>query len=351
MGVVRKIIAKAININSWFWIIALSFLILAIYMATTPAFAVERSDIDSNKNEIKTLEDNNITLKENAQTKRDEIVEQEDIISTLKDTLREVKRLAGDSWDAVLDIRGAEDNLNDGIDSMNSMRNELLSILNEQSDNTRKILQLKDQISNDERSIKTKVILDDLTKLIGVDISKSCETMLKNNFTSSCVGYDLLRQLDSSNESISGGWIVEDGYTKRDVSVLEKSWRWYDTDDNIRIIVDPPTGMTERIKMITLTNNFDTYFTPSDMKLENNTRTWHEGRYVDKCRTAIIDVNNWLMLLPDTIHYLRTNCEVTGYDELKSENMTLSNIDITTSPNYQAELKLIADKERCKVKC
>ena len=175
--------------------------------------------------------------------------------------------------------------------------------------------------------------------------------MLKNNFTSSCVGYDLLRQLDSSNEDISGGWIVEDGYTKRDVSVLEKSWRWYDTDDNIRIIVDPPTGMTERIKMITLTNNFDTYFTPSDMKLENNTRTWHEGRYVDKCRTAIIDVNNWLMLLPDTIHYLRTNCEVTGYDELKSENMTLSNIDITTSPNYQAELKLIADKERCKVKC
>ncbi len=320
-------------------------------MATTPAFAVERSDIDSNKNEIKTLEDNNITLKENAQTKRDEIVEQEDIISTLKDTLREVKRLAGDSWDAVLDIRGAEDNLNDGIDSMNSMRNELLSILNEQSDNTRKILQLKDQISNDERSIKTKIILDDLTKLIGIDISRSCQTMLKNNFTSSCVGYNLLRQLDSSNESISGGWIVEDGYTKRDVSVLENSWRWYDLSDDIRIIVDPPTGMTERIKMITLTDNFDTYFTITDMKLENNTRTWHEGRYVDKCRTAIIDVNNWLMLLPDTIHYLRTNCEVTGYDELKSENMTLSNIDITTSPNYQAELKLIADKERCKVKC
>ena len=184
MGVVRKIIAKAININSWFWIIALSFLILAIYMATTPAFAVERSDIDSNKNEINTLEDNNETLKIDAQTKRDEIVEQEGIISTLKDTLREVKRLAGDSWDAVLDIRGAEDNLNDGIDSMNSMRNELLSILNEQSDNTRKILQLKDQISNDERSIKTKVILDDLTKLIGIDISRSCQTMLKNNFTS-----------------------------------------------------------------------------------------------------------------------------------------------------------------------
>jgi len=109
--------------------------------------------------------------------------------------------------------------------------------------------------------------------------------------------------------------------------------------------------MAERMRLITVTNNFDIYFTPEDLKMDNNVRTWHEGRYIDSCYHGIITSEDWQFLLPDSIHYLRTDCKVTQYDELKIELIDYTNIDITTSPNWQYEQWLKSIKESCKELC
>ena len=128
-----------------------------------------------------------------------------------------------------------------------------------------------------------------------------------------------LRSLDSSNKDVSGHFIEIDGDMRRELPKLAESWRWYDNDDSIRIIVDPPNGMADKIKMITLTNNMDVYFTNDDMVLSNYTMTYNQDRFVENCRTAVINAEKWQSLLPDTIHYLRSGCTITAFDEVKTE--------------------------------
>jgi hypothetical protein len=87
--------------------------------------------------------------------------------------------------------------------------------------------------------------------------------------------------------------------------------------------------------MITIENNFQTYFVPDiDNKLHNNTRTYHELRWTEGCHNAQISVINWTSILPDTIHYLRTGCTVTGFDEMKFENRTDSEWNPEDSPGW-----------------
>lgn len=349
----RSLIKRIIGINhiDWYLIFVLSGILFVTWVIFNPAFAVERNTITDIKNEITNLENQIENLEIDADKKREQIINQEKIIDDFKEFLREVKRQAGNSWDAVLEITNAETNVNNSINSLDSMKNDLLNILNKQSEYLMEIDLLEDKLANSERIIRMKANTPDYVKLIGIDISKTCETLLKNNIETTCPGYDLLRQLDSSNTVVSGDWINPDGFVKRDTSPYENSWRWYDHDKQIRIIVDPPLGMSDRIKMITITNNFNVYFTPDDLKMDNNTRKWHEGRYVDACKNAVVSSDSWKKWLPDTIHYLRTNCQITGLEELQIEIIEKTEIDITTSPNYQYEQWMINAKEECKDKC
>ena len=154
-----------------------------------------------------------------------------------------------------------------------------------------------------------------MTKLIGVKLSQSCTTMIKNNITNNCPTYEELAQLDTSNTRFSGEFGYEDGWYHRLDSPFKNGFESYKYDPTIRIIVDPPSNHQSRIKMITIENNFGTFIeAPEDNKVYDNTVTVHERRDVKGCRTAQISTDGWEELLPDTLYYLRNGCTSTNFD-------------------------------------
>lgn len=255
------------------------------------------------------------------------------------DYLAQQKELSSKSWDALLSVEPAEQGVIDARQNYKDSRSELFVLLRERSDQIKLQKELDNQLVV-EKTIQTiQNSTANLVRLIGIDLSKSCE------ISENCLNYSDLIYLDSSNQRISGKFIEVDGDIRRDKSPMEDSWRWYDMDNKTRIIVDPPSGMSDRIKMVTITNNLGVYFLGDDMNLSNYTRTFHLDRYVDNCRTAII--KNDLNLLDDTINYLRTGCSITSFNNTGFETLIPTLYDPRTSPNWL----FIQWQNESKIKC
>lgn len=225
--------------------------------------------------------------------------------------------------------------------------------------------------------------LSGLSKVVGVRLDNTCMTLIKagiNNGT--CPTYDELIQLDSSLKQYSGEFVKIDNITQREKAPYQNSWRYYDFDGNFRVIVDPPKGMDERIRMIEIRPNFDTYIVTDSMVQKpefelvdiqvNSTYSWiktnktidvtirnqtqdygrilFHDRFVDeRCRFAAINAEKTNELLPDTIHHLRSGCseDSTLFKTKEIIYPNYTNIDITTSQKYKDDQWLKYVKEFC----
>ena len=148
-------------------------------------------------------------------------------------------------------------------------------------------------------------------QLIGVKLSQNCITLAKLN-SNVCPTYEELASLDTSNQEISGKFSMYDGYFHREPSKFTNSYQFYDTNDTIRIIIDPHQEISSRIKMITIESNLGYYSDAYDRDLDNGLRTLSKDRVIEKCYTATISAANWKMLLPDTIFTFRNGCTSVG---------------------------------------
>lgn len=305
-----------------------------------------------------------------------DIKDNENDIAAAKINLKQVKKAASTSWDAVLEIREAENKILQAQANYTASRNELKSLLQEKSDLIKIIRGLvKVEVEDD-----TPLIPSNLTKRIGITLSNSCIIMVSNNFTTNCPSYEDLFILDSSNTSWSGNFTTDyNGFFHREDPPIDNSYRLYQFDSKVRIFIDPPHP--DRYKLITIVPNFDTYFIAGDLiqrqeytlinvtQAGNSTqkainysylnqtqeygRVLYHDRYVDNCKSSVIDAEDWEILLVDTINFLRNDClpQHTSFDEREVIIPEYDEIDITTSPNYQAKWQLEEDMIRCKVLC
>ncbi len=173
---------------------------------------------------------------------------------------------------------------------------------------------------------------------IGIVLSKTCLIMLKNDLPTTCPTYEVLSELDSSNKLISGGFIYKDGFYQREEPFLKKSWNWYafDNSETWRIFVDPPREYLNKVKLITIENNFDTYIDRKDRITENRTLTQYHDRYIDNCWTSTVNSDKWKMLIPDTIFYMRNGCTgATEFDHIEYISLGLTQMDHTDSKKYR----------------
>ena len=204
------------------------------------------------------------------------------------------------------------------------------------------------------KKINTKELLQEIkvhdAKLIGVRISDNCIIMAKLG-NSTCPTYEDLVHLDSSNQEISGKFSLHDGWYHREKSQFTDSFRFYDTEDEIRIIVDPHWEISSRIKMITIESDFGLFTDAYDRKLTEGYRVMQQGRVIENCYTANISSDNYKMLLPDTIFTFRNGCESAEISDKLYFNMPLTKIDKSTSPNVQHQQWLKEAKLNCKELC
>jgi len=326
------------------------FAVLLLIVIIPDTYALTRSDLD---NIEKTIEDNLIridNIDKELITQREIISNDEHVIEDAKDKLRDIKRDSHGTWSDFILIDNQEKLILTNTDTLNDSKDKLSDLLAEKSNLIKENEELTNEFDEQIKFLRVPEKFDPTgyAKLIGIELSQNCKTMILHNIPTSCPDPRLLQQLDSSITELSGEF-GDDGWRLK--SPVEKSWRYYDIDPQLRIIVDPPQGMADRIKMITIQSNFGVYFIGDDRTFQNNTRTWHEGRYIDNCKNAVIGTDDIGFMLADTIFTLRNNCTHSNYEEIKTEIITPSIIDITTSPNYQYSLWLAESKVNCKELC
>ena len=187
---------------------------------------------------------------------------------------------------------------------------------------------------------------------VGIVLSQTCQTLIKNNLSTTCPTYEILEQLDTSEKKVSGSFEYVNGFYQRGPSPYVNSHLWYafDSSDTWRIFVDPPREYLSRVKLITIENNFDLYYNRADNQIVNHTIIQYHDRFVSSgCWTSTINSDIWLNLLPDTMYYMRNDCnpDFTGFDHVKKIYMNKTEMDISTSYKWQYDKWLADVKKNC----
>jgi hypothetical protein len=326
-----------------FWIIVilgLSTVIFVLYL--TPADAITRAEYEELETQQVRAQENLLDYETQLEDQRKLIKEQEVIINNLKADRESVEGL-GD-WESLRLKAEFSEAVQDAANYARELRDGLGNILTLKSD----AIKLLKSLNLDYITLDKPQSLSHLDTKIGIALSKTCETMIKNGYDTNCPTYKQLITLDSSDTNISGKFTTDDnGYFHRGDEIVENSYKFYWNDEQLRIFVDPPGNMETRIKMIYIQPNFDVYTLQNDMTthdsfeiiqgnktltagnqtklitfdVRNQTESFgmilYHDRYLDKCKDATINANNWLFLLPDTIHLMRNGCDrsFTGFEE------------------------------------
>jgi uncharacterized membrane protein (DUF106 family) len=279
-------------------------------------------------------------------------IEQRNLKQQLSDQIKILDNTKIESrtdWDAIPKIKVMEESVTAieiKIDENNVKLGELEEQRNEFSDIA---LNLQDQFESDTKQFKIENTFDPSPyhKMIGITLSKSCEIALQNDIETDCPTYRELKQLDNSITEVSGAFGTHDGFYSRGESDYENSRRIYDHSPILRIIVDPPADQINHIKLITIEDNFKTYFLLEDRYVINNTRTFQELRFVDGCHYAQLSTINWTSTLPDTIHYMRTGCGITGMNVTQTVEMEDTPWNPIDSPGWHYREWVDAMKQLC----
>lgn len=363
--VMRGIIRKALNVDSIFWIIALSAFVVVIYVlfGMPDASAVTRAEYDSLKEQERIAQNKIYDLEKELTVQRELINSQTITVEKLKQDLRKLD--GGGTWESLrLKIEG-EYNITAASKILSEYRDGLKDILGEKSDAIKFLKSI-----NLDVPVQSGINLSHLDSKIGVKISKQCEIMIRNHFPTECPTYKQLLQIDSSDRDLSGRFTTDDdGFFHRGEEAVVDSYKFYWNDHTIRIFVDPPASQIGRMKMIYIEPNFDTYTIAGDMTVQNEFEivnaekivsfgnqsknidytyknqteffgivTYHD-RYIDsRCREATINANDWKFLIGDTIHLMRNGCDraFTGFEEREVVFPEYSEIILESSPKWVA---------------
>jgi len=342
--------------------------------------ALTKVEIDALKKQIDILEKRIDNIENDIQVQKETILDEKKFLEEKKAELRLAKQ-SGTSWAAIENIQRIEREILSAEHEVKEAKEQLISLLNTKSDYMKKLanykLSIQDKdfepqpipepimanqtlINQTDFNPKKMIISYTLTNLrnnIGIELSQSCLIMIKNNFVTNCPSYEDIINLDTSNTRISGNFITIDGFFHRDVPPLQKSWRWYDMDKTARIFVDPPSGMSDKIRMILIVPNFDTYYQKNDMirphigsdNMQEQDRILYHDRYMKGCKEATINAGNWKNLLGDTITYMQNDCNpsFTQIDTVEIISVNKTQFDISTSWKWKNDIWMNWIKEFC----
>jgi hypothetical protein len=187
---------------------------------------------------------------------------------------------------------------------------------------------------------------------VSIQLSQTCTTMHKNNVTTTCPTYETLVGLgwDTSLPGTGEFYYDENGYYQRGDALYHDVHELYRYDD-YHVIIDPPTEISTRSKLIVISPSLPVYVPLGGYDKVDHSRELARDRYVERCNTATITSENWEFLISDTIYYLRNGCNHTNFSSDFVEHDYISSMDRTTSQKYKHDTWLEKVKKECKEKC
>ena len=164
--------------------------------------------------------------------------------------------------------------------------------------------------------------------------------------------YSDLMKYDNSSAKYSGALVKSGDDVKREKSKYQNNLAFYYSSSKFTVFVDPPKAVTTQMPNIIIVSNLVEYHDTGQFKImENKTakndikatvskRTYSTARFVDAgCFNAVIQYQNWQLLLPDTIQYLYHNCDpnYTKINTIIDEYHPITKHDLATSSKYKLE--------------
>lgn len=367
----------------WALIFLFSITIVLLIGFNVTVDALTKIEKDALKEQIDILEKRIDNIENDIDKQKEIILEKKKFIEEKKAELILIKQQAKTSWDAVQKIAQAEQDVINAENELAGAEEQLLSLLNTKSDFEKKLenyklsiqdgdfepqpVPLKQATENKTEIIQPETLTNVIGKIshdlsglknnIGVTLSQSCLIAVKNNFKTTCPTYEDIVHLDSSNTDVSGEFVKIDGFFHRDKAQMKNSWRWYDMDQSQRVFIDPSGGMMDKVKMITIVPNLNTYYQKSDMirkqsansNMQEIVLVLYHDRYVKGCKEATINAGGWKELLDDTIIYMQNNCSAsfTQVETIELIQTNKTQFDISTSKKWIYDEWLKWVKEFC----
>src|SRR5689334_22992858 len=137
-------------------------------------------------------------------------------------------------------------------------------------------------------------------QLIGIQLSPTCWTLIKNHMKTECPTYDKLKPLDNTDPNWSGKWTNKSGVYDREAPRVKNHWIM--NPNKIIIMVDPDPNFTVRAKMIIIESGKFTYINPNESIGMNHTRNEYNNRFIQSCSMATVAPD--LFLIEDTLHFM-----------------------------------------------
>lgn len=170
--------------------------------------------------------------------------------------------------------------------------------------------------------------------IIEIQYSEVCKHLLITN-QSNCPGLEKLTQFDTSNQKVSGKFIMHGDTMIREKPQLKNHFLFYQYINKTIVCVECylPTGQPDIVKIIFIEPHGFTWADPTERA--NNNLVGHKDRYVSQdCLTASLPFDR--MVLNDTIYFMSHSCKSNATHI--NNNFTITTIDHKlnyNNPTYQ----------------
>ena len=171
---------------------------------------------------------------------------------------------------------------------------------------------LLEKMESDFEKIKNANSNPDRYTNVSISLSKNCQIMIKYGLDTVCPTYrELVELFDTTNPTASGHF--EDlGYDITRVGVMDRHWKFYETEDDYNLImVDPDAPFQNKSISIEIQSNT---FTTLSVIGNDNSRNFNQGSYTtwenfkqtDNCKKIIVAPD--IELITQAVEYAKNNC-------------------------------------------
>lgn len=145
--------------------------------------------------------------------------------------------------------------------------------------------------------------------ILGIEFSESCSKILQYNINSSCPQLSQLTKYDTSNQKVSGQFILYHGKIIRTNPEFKNHWLYY-TNETVCVYCDLDLAQPDLFKTIFIEPSSFTFINKADNSTNYKYISYSERYVSEDCSTATIAYSD--KLLNDTISYMLSNCTKTN---------------------------------------
>ena len=171
---------------------------------------------------------------------------------------------------------------------------------------------LLDLMNNDFENIKKANSNTERFTNVSISLSKNCLTMIEYGLYTNCPTYRELFELFDTTNPTASGTMVDVGYDLERQGIMERHWKFYETEDNYQLVmVDPDAPFLNKSISIEIQAS---KFTTLSVIGNDNSRNYNQGSYTtwenfkqtDNCKKIIVAPD--MELITQAVDYALNNC-------------------------------------------